>query len=318
VNLSYELAEDFQLRFSASRTMTRPNPGTMISTVNFSDLTAQQASVGNPDLKPFFSNNLDVGFEYYTGGEGYFSFTAFRKSISGFTGSTNVNMPFSYLAQFGINWASLQPTQQTALTNRTGCNSDATCANQQIQVTEQVNGAGLQIMNGMEMQYVQPLDFLTDQYFGIKGFGFTGNLTIIDAKGTGNRNLPATGVAPWQYNVTGYYENDGAMLRFSYNWNDKTYATGSNQQSVCLPVGTSSAGCTGGAYLFGAAYGQLDFSSSLKLANLFGELPSDPELTFDITNLTNSKQKSYFQLPDAIHSYYIKGQTFTFGIRGTF
>jgi TonB-dependent receptor len=320
-NLVYEIADDFQVRASLSRTMTRPNPGVMISTVNFSDPTAQQATLGNPGLKPFYSNNIDIGAELYTGGEGYLSFMAFRKSISGFTGNSTITVPFSYLASFGVTYASLSTTQQGAMLTRSGgsCVSDTTCASLPIQVTEQVNGPGLQIMNGLEMQLVQPLDFLLEQY-GLKGFGFQGNFTIIDAKNTfsGSKNLPATGVAPFQYNLTGYYEDGGIMLRVMYNWNDKVYASGSNQQGVCLPIGTSAAGCTGGAFLFGAAYGQMDFSSSLKLSTLFGDLPSDPEVTFDVQNVTGSKQRSYFQLPDAIHNYYIKGQNFLFGVRGTF
>jgi TonB-dependent receptor len=317
----YEIADDFQIRASLSRTMSRPNPGQMISVVNFSDPTAQQASLGNPSLKPYYANNIDLGAELYTGGEGYFSVTAFRKSLSGFTGNSTITEPFSYLSGFGVTYASLAQTQKDAMKTRSGggCVDDATCASLPITITQQVNGPGLQIMNGLEFQLVQPLDFLLEQY-GLKGFGFQGNMTIIDAKTTfsGSRNLPATGVAPLQYNLTGYYEDNGVMLRVMYNWNDKVYASGSNQQSVCLPIGTSSGGCTAGAFLFGAPYGQMDFSSSLKLSTLFGDLPSDPEVTFDVQNVTSSKQRSYFQLPDAVHNYYIKGQTFLFGVRGTF
>ena len=86
-NAVYEVTDDLQVRAALSRTMTRPNPNLMISGVNFSDLTAQAVSLGNPQLKPFFSNNIDLGAEYYTGGEGYFGFTAFRKSLSGFPAS---------------------------------------------------------------------------------------------------------------------------------------------------------------------------------------------------------------------------------------
>jgi TonB-dependent receptor len=312
------------IRGSLSRTMTRPSPSDMISTVNFSDLTAQQATVGNPALKPFFSNNIDLGAEYYTGREGYFGVAAFRKSIAGFSNNSSVTQPFSYLAQFGINYASLNITQQTALCGRTpGCvlatATDATVANTTITVQEQLNFPGLKIINGLEFDLVQPLDFVLEQY-GLKGFGFTGNVTIIDQKSTGVVPSVALGVAPLSYNITGYYEDDGIMARLSYNWNDRTFGTLNNQQSVCLPA-TTPQGCPGsapGAFLFSAPYGQADFSSSLKLARLFGDLPSDPELTFDVQNVLSAKQVNYFQLPDAVHSYYIKGQTYLFGLRGKF
>ncbi len=323
INLVYNVADDFLVRGSISRTMTRPDPSVMISVVNFSDLTAQNATVGNPALKPFYSNNIDLGVEYYTGGEGYFSAAVFRKSISGFTAQSNVTQPFSYLNQFGINYGSLVGTQQTALCNRTpGCTpanaSDAIVANTTITVTEQVNTPGLKIINGIELGYVQPLDFLLEPY-GLKGFGVTGNLTIVDQKSTGSVSTIALGVAPFTYNVTAYYDEDGISGRLSYVFSDTSYASGSNQQSVCLPVGTSSGGCPGGAYLFSKAYGQADFSSSVRLSKIFsGDLPSDPELTFDVQNIFSAKQVTYDQFPDAIHSYYIKGQTFMFGIRGTF
>ncbi len=323
LNLVYNVADDFLVRGSISRTMTRPDPSVMISVVNFSDLTAQSATVGNPALKPYYSNNIDLGAEYYTGGEGYVSLAIFRKSLSGFTASSNVTQPFSYLDQFGINYGNLNITQQTALCNRTpGCSlasaSQSTVANTTITVTEQLNTPGLKIINGMEVGYVQPLDFLLEGY-GLKGFGFTGNLTIVDQKSTGAVSSIATGVAPFTYNVTGYYDNDGISARLSYVFSDTSYASGSNQQSVCLPTGTSSGGCPGGAYLFSKAYGQADFSSSVRLSKFFtDDLPSDPELTFDVQNIFSAKQVTYDQFPDAIHSYYIKGQTFLFGIRGTF
>ena len=81
-------------------------------------MTAATASLGNPALKPYYSNNIDLGVEYYTGGEGYVSVAVFRKSISNFTNQVSVTQPFSYLAQFGINYASLTTTQQSALSGR--------------------------------------------------------------------------------------------------------------------------------------------------------------------------------------------------------
>ena len=315
LSLVYEVADDFLVRGSVSRTMTRPFPGSMISVLNFSSPTADTASLGNPALKPYFSNNIDVGAELYTGGEGYLGVALFRKSISGFTGSSNLTVPVSYLGNFGITWGGLTQTQQANLAAK-GCSDVPTCA-ANVVLTTQVNQAGLEIINGMEWDYVQPLDFLLADY-GLKGFGFTGNVTLLDPTSTASPPTHPTGVANLQYNLTAYYENNGLMVRTSYNWNSKVYGSGSNNQGVCLPPGTSSGGCPAGAYLFGLPYGQLDLSSSLKLATLFGDLPSDPEVTFDITNLTSSKQRSIDQFSDAIHSYYIKGQTFMLGLRGTF
>ncbi len=123
-NFVYEVTDDFQVRASASRTMTRPNVNSMIDTVSFGDVAVTNATKGNPTLKPYFSNNIDLGsFEVYTGGAGYIGIDAFRKSISGFTITNSFNQTFPYLAQYGITYATLSPQQQGAVDLKTGCNA---------------------------------------------------------------------------------------------------------------------------------------------------------------------------------------------------
>ena len=314
VNLVYEVSDEFQVRGSISRTMTRANPNDMISGVNFTDLLAASLNLGNPSLKPFYSNNIDMGFELYTGGAGYFGATAFRKGLSGFSVSQGVTQPFSYLNQFGINFAGLNATQQQALINR-GCTSDTSCA-ATILVTQPINAPGMLTVNGLEFDYVQPLDFLLDSY-GLHGFGFNGNLTILDQKGSGAAPAVATGVAPMSYNVTGYYDNDGISLRLSYVFNDKSYASQSNNQGLCFPNTSAQPTCPGGAYLFTQAYGQADFSSSLRLSRFVGDIPTDPELTFDVQNLFRAKLRSFDQFSNGTHSYYNQGMVMMFGVRGS-
>ena len=327
ISAVYEIADDFQVRASISRTMNRPNPSAMVGSLVFSDPNVASASLGNPNLAPYYSNNIDLGAELYTGGEGYIGMTLFRKSISGFYAQLTTVRNFAYLAQYGITWNSLGSQQQLNYQNSGGptgikCHDDATCADEPINVTQQVNLKGLEIMNGMEFDYVQPLDFLTEPYLGVKGFGLTANLTIIDQKSTGAVATYATGVPPLQYNLTGYYEDHGIMLRVSYNWNDRSYNTNTGGGSYeCWPAQTSgakAAGCPNGPFQFNAPYGQMDFSSSLQLSDIFGELPSNPELTFDVQNVLSAKQKTYVQYSNALHNYFIKGQTYMVGLRGSF
>ena len=315
INLVYEVSDDFQVRGSMSRTMTRANPQQMISGVNFNDPTAQTVPVGNPGLKPFYSNNIDIGAEFYTGGAGYFGVTAFRKGLSGYPIQQNVTQPFSYLSQFGITYNTLTFGQQQSLAGR-GCSSDASCP-ATVTAVQQVNAPGMLTVNGMEFDYVQPLDFLLDDY-GLHGFGFTGNLTLLDQRSSGAAPAFATGVPPMSYNVTGYYENGGISARLSYVWNDTSYGSGTNFNSLCLPNNSAqTSGCPQGAFMFNQAYGQADFSSSIRLSRLFGEIPTDPELTFDIQNLFHAKQRTYEQFINAVNNYYDPGQVMLFGVRGT-
>jgi TonB-dependent receptor len=319
MSLVYHISDDFLIRGAISRTMTRPDVSAMNSVVSFSDPQAYTISMGNPALKPYFSNNIDLGFEYYTGGEGYLSAAVFRKGISGFYTSQTVNQTFGYLAQWGITYDSIGDQQKQNLRARYSCSSQATCSGATIQVTQSVNAPGIETINGLELGYVQPFDFLLEQY-GVKGLGMTANLTIVDQSSSGSAATHATGVAPYTYNLTGYYEHDGVMARMSYVFTARTYASSSNVQGVCLPTtyAATNDGCPSGAYLFSSPYGQADFSSSLKLSKIAGELPSDPELTFSIQNVFNAKQRSYFQYENAAHSYYVKGMTMMFGLHGTF
>jgi TonB-dependent receptor len=321
-SIVYHVADDFLVRASVSRTMTRPDVSKMNSVVSFSDTQASTISLGNPELKPYFSNNIDIGVEYYTGGEGYISFTAFNKYISGFYTSKSVTKTFGYLAQWGIVYTSISDQQRINLGTRGSCNSQDTCANTSILVTQNVNSPGIETIDGLEFGYVQPLDFLLEKY-GVKGLGVTANLTIVDQSSSGSAATHATGVAPYTYNLTGYYENNGIMARMSYVFTARTYASGSYTQSVCvmaLPSAVAnSTTCTTGAYLFSSPYGQADFSSSLNIAKVFDvDLPSDPEITLSVQNVFNAKQRSYFQYENAAHSYYVKGQTIMFGLHGSF
>jgi hypothetical protein len=53
------------------------------------------------------------------------------------------------------------------------------------------------------------------------------------------------------------------------------------------------------------------------LSRFFGDIPSDPEVTFDVQNLFRSKLRSYDQFTSATHSYYNQGQVIMFGLRGS-
>jgi TonB-dependent receptor len=319
-NFVYEVTDDFQVRASFSRTMTRPNVNNMIDSVNFGDVAVTNATKGNPQLKPYFSNNIDLGAELYTGGAGYIGIDVFRKSISGFTITTSFPQTFPYLAQYGITYGTLSPQQQGAADLKTGGTAGSNVANLPIIVSQANNAQGLLTVNGMELDYSQPLDFLLEPY-GLPGFGTTANVTIVDQKSSGTLPAIAGGVAGLTYNATAYYDRNGAMLRFSWTWTDKYYTTGNTGGilGLCLPsIASQSSGCTAGPYFITAPYGQLDLSASYKLSNLFGDIPLDPEVTFDVQNLTRSKLRTYEQYSYATNTYYDSGSLYLFGLRAQF
>ncbi|MEG8022769.1 TonB-dependent receptor domain-containing protein [Sphingomonas aerolata] len=293
---AYDLGDQAVVRVAGSRTMTRPDPSAQLPGVNFGAPSADQANIGNPALKPYMSTNLDLGFEYYTGREGVVSFNAFRKSIEGFTNTAINTVPFAALAQYGITFDTLNANQQFAIQSRGGPGVA------QVQVTSQVNVPNKLTINGLEFQWVQPLDFLT-RMIGVTGFGFNANATIVDQRSDG----PATafGVSPFTYNITGFYEKNGVMLRVATTSRQGAQNSGAAQNGI--PA----------AALFGTDYTTYDFSSSFDLDKIFG-LAGAPQLTVNVSNFTDATLRSYFQFENATFTQYKPGRQFLIGLRGTF
>ena len=295
--VAYNLSEKAVARFAVSRTLTRPDPSQMLPGVSFSDISANTGTQGNPALAPYLSENIDLGLEYYTGQEGYVGLAAFRKRLTGFTSNGNTTVPFSYLAQYGITYDTLTLNQQQAI-NLRGGPSQAT-----VVLTEQVNATGALIINGLEFNWVQPLDFLLGRW--INGLGFTFNYTLIDQGSSGAAPATALGVAPHTYNLTGYYEHGPVSVRLSTVYNRGSQTLPLNQQGIP------------NAAVYSADYKQWDFSSSVDLGKIFG-WAHPLEITGDVLNVFGAKQRQYFQFTDATFTLYNPGRQIMLGVRGRF
>jgi TonB-dependent receptor len=296
--VAYNVLDNAIVRLAGSRTMTRPDPSAMLPGLNFSSPSADVGSVGNPALQPFLSTNVDLGFEYYTGREGYVGVALFRKRVTGFTQTGNTTVPFDALAAYGVTYATLTQQQQQAITARGG--PDATT----VTLQEQVNATGVLTVNGLELNWVQPLDFLLDR-FNLDGFGYTVNFTRVQQKGTGAAPAVATGIAPHTYNFTFYYEHGPVSARISDVFNKGTIVSTYGQNGITA------------AALYSDDYSQWDFSSSLDLSKLFG-WSHEVQITADALNLFDARLRTYFQFPNATFTDYNPGREILIGIRGKF
>ncbi len=299
-NVALNLTDNAIVRAGASRTMTRANPTDMLLGLSIRNADVSQVDLGNPDLDPYLSDNIDLGFEYYTGQEGYFGVAAFRKSIEGFTQRQSRNITFGDLAQYGVTLDSLGQQQRDAVLARGGNSAF-------VELRQTVNASGKLTINGLEFNWVQPLDFLLSG-IGLDGLGFTANYTIIDQKGEGAAPAIAIGVPPKSYNATLYYDKHGVNARVSVTHTQGSQASGpnSNQSGVI------------GAELFGDDYTQYDFSSSFDFSELFGVSNFVPQLTIDVINIGDEKRRAYQQFSNAAFSYYDSGRTVMVGLRGRF
>jgi TonB-dependent receptor len=90
INLRYE-AGNFVVRGAVTQTMARPNfeelrPGGEIEVEG----TELRAEIGNPELDPVESTNVDVGFEWYPGGVSVISAGLFYKDLENFIVTADV------------------------------------------------------------------------------------------------------------------------------------------------------------------------------------------------------------------------------------
>ena len=79
--------------------------------------------LGNPDLEPYLSDNIDLGFEYYTGEEGYFGVAAFRKGIEGLHAAADRNITFGDLAAVRHHAGLARASSSVTSVNARGGNS---------------------------------------------------------------------------------------------------------------------------------------------------------------------------------------------------
>lgn len=282
-NVTVDLTRDLYLKMAGSRTVTRPNPSAMLPVTSFADPAAQTAQQGNPKLAPYYSDNFDVGLEYYFSKLGYVAFNEFYKSIDGYTYSGSYTEPFG---QLGIPLSSL-----TALQQATGISNDTL-----ITVNTQVNAPGTMIINGQELSAVVPFDWLP-----VKGFGLQGTLTHVDWSTTGQGVPPPTGVPHYTYNLIGWYENHGLSVRVTWNWQDSNVIAIGPQNNV-------------NDNYYADAYGQLDLSAQYTLPWWGGRTA----LTFNATNITDEAQRTYVGYERATYTYYNYGSYYMAGVRMKF
>ena len=283
VNTTYDLTDRIKLRASASKSITRADASQLLPGTTFSDPSAQVATAGNATLKPYSSKNIDLGGELYTGGIGYVGLALFRKDVDGFTVNTQTTVPFTSL---GIDFSSLNTTQQQALNLRGGPNVAT------VTLTRPVNLNTL-LLKGVELTWVQPLDFV------VNGLGLSANGThITQSSSTG---LFAPGIAPYTYNLQGFYEDHGVSLSLNYIWNDDSVAANGPQNNIAVPLNFDSRG-------------QLDLSAGYQLP-IFGNAF---RVTLDALNLTNEPLRTTFGYDNATYSIYYPGRQVLVGFRGSF
>jgi TonB-dependent receptor len=278
LNISYNFGEELVGRLGIARTMTRPNPGDLMPFVGLS--TAGVVNAGNPDLQPYFADQIDLGLEWYFDEGAVLAGNFFQKNIDGFTQRTNSLRPFR---DAGIPLDGITDPTLLALLPQ---GLDTILLFNQAQ-----NIPGLTKIQGLELFYQQRLDFV------LNGLGATFNFTKLDS---GDRIV--TGLAKNNYNAIVYYETPRFATRFSYNYR--------GDHTEC----TVNCGSTSPQAQSRAEAGHLDFNSSVN----FEAMSQKFTVSLEVLNLLDEEEYSFLGYENRANILNRPGRTVLLGIRGQF
>lgn len=176
----YGIGEQFQLRGSITSALSRPPPGDLIPSRQ-ENAQMNQRIIGNPELEPAESLNVDLAAEYYFSSLGILSAALFYKDIDNFVFSA------SRIAEDGVD-------------ERT-----------------RVNGDGGKV-RGLELVWAQQFTFLPGHWSGL---GIEANYTRLDSEGSypgrEGEDLGFVNSPNYILNLIGSYDRGPFSLRVSYN-----------------------------------------------------------------------------------------------------
>ncbi|UDF05515.1 TonB-dependent receptor [Asticcacaulis sp. AND118] len=229
-NATAELMDDLILRAAASETLMRPAL-TDLAYKRTASFNSFRFTDGNPNLKPTYAKQWEVGLEKY--------------------------LPQGGLVSASYFWKEIEGVVRQALTgtvpNVTKYNANGTIDGvYTFDVYQPINAEGSYEVSGVELVAVVPFGLIHPR---LEGFGINANYTMLDNSLTGTSILkiptPPIGLAESTYNFTAYYENDRFDARVSYNYKDE-YVEGIGYEMY--PIWRD-------------GYGQVDFSVSYNISD---------------------------------------------------
>ncbi len=288
-NLAYNLTDDFILRASAAKVMSRPglggiNPGGTVSVSG----SSRTATLGNPNLEPTLAKAYDLAFEWYFADESLLALALFYKDVEARPTGTSTTGPFTG-NPFGI-------PDSVAIA---ACGATAGCspaADWTFNTTVMGEGGWLK---GFEVSYQQPFTFLPGW---MSGFGTILNYTYVDSEfeypnGASVIIEQLDGLSKESWNATLYYETGPFSARVSAAYRDQylTRVPGQNGNSV---EGTLDTLTVDGSVRYSVT-GNLD-------------------VTLEMLNLTDEWQDQYVDASNRPVFYHHTGRNYILGARYKF
>jgi TonB-dependent receptor len=274
--------------------MARPVLANMAPSITAVSISATDGgsgslSAGNPNLKAFRANAIDIGYEWYFDKGSVISIAAFAKYVKNNPQSQSVTgtLP-SLISQDMINAilanynCTSQPIQCANITSSTVAYT----------LTSYQNAPG-GVLQGIELNYQQQFNFLPAPF---DGFGINANYTYVASKihylfrdstssTLTDHVAPWFGASPHSFNATFYYDADTWEVRLTSSYRAKYVDT--------YPVKTGSAavGYGNSPYVNQFIYGKasLYFDTSFSYS-----INDNVSFKLDALNLTNQHTKKYW------------------------
>jgi TonB-dependent receptor len=328
LNIVYEPVDDVLVRVGASKAMARPllanlSPSiTALSVPSTGDTTGATLTIGNPKLKPFRSDNIDVSLEWYFTEGGLISIAGFNKDISSFPQTVLYSAKLSnFLDAEGIAAVRAGFTNVQQLAYIDG-NYDFTA--------RQYRDAPGGWLRGIELGFQMDFDFLPGF---LQNFGTQLNYTHIKSElkyildpGTATTaqttaKAPFLNVSPDAINATLYYEDEGFRARVSVAHRkgySTTYPIAAGSCSPGLSTLPSASNNNQGTpcssplvndFIFSRSTTNVDASVSYKINDWI-------TVTAEGLNLTNQTSDRYaYEAQSVVTQYASSGRTYRLGTR---
>ncbi|MBB4660182.1 TonB-dependent receptor [Parvularcula dongshanensis] len=272
LNLIFALTEDTQLRFGAARTLARARMDQLNASLSLS-LQPQylgntledgqvyfNANGGNPLLKPYISDGVDLSIEHYFSPGGYVALAGYYKDLKDY-----VNGSSSFVADFTQFLNEVPDDLVDQLGTTDGIISGPT------------NEGEGEIL-GAEFSFAVPFGDFAEP---LDGVGLLGSVSYTDSEVTLFEGAPAIqvpGLSEWVGNLTAYFERGGFESRISYRYRDSFLAEVSGISANRLFRTAKSESLIDAQIGYRFESGPLDgFSVSLQALNLTDE----PFVTLD-------------------------------------
>ena len=284
LNIKVNLTDDIVARFSASRTVTRPQVRDLAPRTNFDVLrpASLDASGGNPNLRPYTSNNFDLSLEWYPSATTTLSAAVYYKNIDDFIVQTRSAEVFTIANAGGLP-----------------IGNGITGANQATFNVRRPRNAESASVRGIELNAVHTFDYLPSP---LDGFGVALNATFVDSNasfdpGTTTTSFAVEGLGN-SYNATAFFEKGGFEARVAWN------RRGRFLEALVTPG-------QGGDPVFRRAYEQVDMRASYDLFEY-------AQIFVEGTNVLSSRNITTGRFDNQVLDYVDTGARYAAGVRFNF